>query len=131
MLQLLRYICDITAQRDRAQLEINVVHAMYDFLGVQQVNIRRLYLVQNKLLVGKTTWADASGMHHADDDLGWPDGTTPLADQPLLLQVHTDGSRKSEITAQGLLLTALPIYRRNQFLDLWKSCMRRRCSPRN
>jgi diguanylate cyclase (GGDEF)-like protein len=109
MLHILQYICDITAQRDRAMLEMHVVSAIYDFLGVQRVSVRRLYTVQTIPLVGTTTWSDVSGMH-VDDDLGWPEGTTPLYEHVLLQRVYTNGSVSTEITPQGKLMTALPIH---------------------
>ncbi|MEQ1601616.1 MAG: GGDEF domain-containing protein [Methylophilaceae bacterium] len=114
MPQLLRYLCDITAQRDRARLEKHVVRTLYDFLGVQQVSIHRLYMVQDKPLTGITTWADASGLHHVDDDLCWPKGTIPLAEHPQLQQIYQDGIEKTETATQGRLVTALPIQRGEQ-----------------
>lgn len=111
MPQLLRYLCDITAQRDRALLEKQVVQAMYDLVNVRKVSVYRLYQIQDKSITGITTWADTKGIHHIDDDLCWPKGSAPLAEHPLLLKSYQNSLEITEPTRRGQLLTAIPIQR--------------------
>lgn len=110
MFQTLRHATAVTAQRDRAILETRFAQAVQELLRAPAVAVYRLYCERMQPLVGLTTRVDANGVHHEDDDLGWPKDAQPLSQCPLLAAAVTLGM-VSETLEDGSHHTLLPIPR--------------------
>lgn len=99
MLHPLRHAAAMTHQRDRAILETRFATGLRELLQVPAVAVYRLYHHYSHMLVGLTTRVDALGIHHEDDDLGWPADAEPLPKRPDLAAALNEEASNQPITS--------------------------------
>lgn len=82
----------ISAQRDRADLEVAFVHATQAVLNATSAQLFRVFTPKGDCLAGLVAKADHSGQHCLDDGLSWPANTASIEHFPALHRCLTSGN---------------------------------------
>ena len=82
----------ISAQRDRAELEVAFVHAAQSVLHATSAQLYRVFTPKGDCLAGLVAKADHSGQYCLDDGLSWPANTASIEHFPPLHRSLTSGN---------------------------------------
>lgn len=113
----------IAEQRDRSLQEIGFARALYELLPINRLQVSHLYKPETTPVIGVTTIIDHEGLHHVDDDLGWPDDAFPAEQAPHLHSTIFTRALRSDVSESGWR-TVIPITRLDQvcgFVELFHS----------
>jgi diguanylate cyclase (GGDEF)-like protein len=86
------HACVISAQRDRAELEVAFVHAVHEVLRATSAQLFRVFTPKGDCLAGLVAKSDHSGQHCLDDGLSWPANTASIEHFPALHRSLTSGN---------------------------------------
>jgi diguanylate cyclase (GGDEF)-like protein len=109
----LHHIDLITRQRDRTNLEAQLVTALHELLGAQSIRLYKLFSPPGDLLAGLATELDAAGLRMYDDGFSWPDGTASLEHFPYLQECLASGTRCTREILQENVVRQIFQIRRN------------------
>ncbi len=82
----------ISAQRDRAELEVVVIAAIREVLGAAGTELFRVFTPKGDCLAGLVAVADDTGSRCLDDGLSWPANTASIEHFPALHRSLTSGN---------------------------------------
>ena len=112
---MLLHACAISAQRDRAELEVAFAHAVRDVLQATSAQLFRVFTPKGDCLTGLVAKSDHSGQHCLDDGLSWPVNTASIEHFPALHRCLTSGNSivvpVSAANSNGLHEQVFPIVR--------------------
>ena len=105
----------ISAQRDRAELEVAFTHAVREVLHATSAQLFRVFTPKGDCLAGLVAKSDHSGQHCLDDGLSWPVNTASIEHFPALHRCLTSGNSivvpASAANSNGLHEQVFPIVR--------------------
>lgn len=102
----------ISAQRDRAELEVVVMDAVRESLGAVSAELFRVFTPKGDCLAGLVAKADENGRYCLDDGLSWPANTASIEHFPALHRSLTSGnSIVVPATEGGLHEQVFPVVR--------------------
>ena len=109
---ILHHAAIISAQRDRAELEVVVMEAVREVLGAASAELFRIFTPKGDCLAGLVAKADENGRHCLDDGLSWPVNTASIEHFPALHRSLTSGnSIVVPATERGLHEQVFPVVR--------------------
>ncbi|MBX9849243.1 MAG: GGDEF domain-containing protein [Rhodocyclaceae bacterium] len=109
---ILHHAAVISAQRDRAELEVVVMDAIRAALDAASVELFRVFTPKGDCLAGLVAKADDNGRHCLDDGLSWPANTASIEHFPALHRSLTSGhSIVVPATEDGLHEQVFPVVR--------------------
>jgi diguanylate cyclase (GGDEF)-like protein len=87
----LHHACIISAQRDRAEIEVAFTHAVHAILNATSAQLFRVFTPKGDCLAGLVAKSDHSGQYSLDDGLSWPANTASIEHFPALHRSLSSG----------------------------------------
>lgn len=108
---LLKHLVEITGHRDHTLLNISVISALHELLGVQQARVLEIFKFRDELYVRPRVWIQAGKVLTNEDHLEPEQAGEPLSDYPMLLScIEQRAASIEETGADGMHMLWLPLW---------------------